>query len=71
MHHPNRGKHLFSMVARMHLPYLAINLIAIWLMNLCATAYFMALFRFGWNATFPTRTMVRPLLFAKDCLAGE
>ena len=30
-----------------------------------------ALFRFGWNATFPTRFMVRPLLFAKDFQAGE
>ena len=30
-----------------------------------------ALFRFGWNATFPTRAMVRPLLFAKDFQAGE
>ena len=33
--------------------------------------FFLALFRFGWNATFPTRFMVRPLLFAKDFQAGE
>ena len=31
----------------------------------------VALFRFGWNATFPTRFMVRPVLFAKDFQAGE
>ena len=28
------------------------------------------LFYFGWRTTFPTESMVRPLLLAEDCPAG-
>ena len=30
----------------------------------------LVLFYFGWRTTFPTESMVRPLLLAEDCPAG-
>ena len=35
-----------------------------------AEGLFEVLFYFGWRTTFPTESMVRPLLLAEDCPAG-